>query len=235
MTRQCGSLAPTSSSTTSRRPRGPPGHPGSARTAVLCPDPRASGDRGRTQPADRRQPRRGDGRRLGRGEPGARGAAVHPRRGPVHRRLRLAPPGAGARPGRARKPPLARLRPGRPASTGCEPSSRSRCRSGRPVPGRSTSTATSPVRSPPRHSPRRSPSPTWRWACCVDGQDGAQHGETTPDLDDALAYRLEVYQAQGMVMVDLGVGIDEAMARLRGARVRRRPSPQRCRQGHRRR
>ena len=36
-----------------------------------------------------------------------------------------------------------------------------------------------------------------------------------PDLDDALAPRLEVYQAQGMVMVDLGVGVDEAMARLR--------------------
>jgi hypothetical protein len=50
----------------------------------------------------------------------------------------------------------------------------------------------------------------------VDGQDGAQDGRTTEDLDDALAYRLEVYQAQGMVMVDLGVGIDEAMARLRG-------------------
>jgi hypothetical protein len=50
----------------------------------------------------------------------------------------------------------------------------------------------------------------------LDGQDGAQDGKTTTDLDDALAYRLEVYQAQGMVMVDLGVGIDEAMARLRG-------------------
>lgn len=35
------------------------------------------------------------------------------------------------------------------------------------------------------------------------------------DLDDALAHRLEVYQAQGMVMVDLGVSLDEAMARLR--------------------
>ena len=34
-------------------------------------------------------------------------------------------------------------------------------------------------------------------------------------MDDALANRLEVYQAQGMVMVDLGVGIEEAMARLR--------------------
>ena len=30
-----------------------------------------------------------------------------------------------------------------------------------------------------------------------------------------MANRLEVYQAQGMVMVDLGVGIEEAMARLR--------------------
>ena len=35
------------------------------------------------------------------------------------------------------------------------------------------------------------------------------------DLDNALAHRLEVYQAQGMVMVDLGVSLDEAMARLR--------------------
>jgi hypothetical protein len=50
----------------------------------------------------------------------------------------------------------------------------------------------------------------------VDGQDGAQDGQTIAELDDALAYRLEVYQAQGMVMVDLGVTIDEALARLRG-------------------
>jgi AmiR/NasT family two-component response regulator len=27
---------------------------------------------------------------------------------------------------------------------------------------------------------------------------------------------MEVYQAQGMVMVDLGVGLDEALVRLRG-------------------
>lgn len=50
----------------------------------------------------------------------------------------------------------------------------------------------------------------------VDAQNGAQDGHTSSDLDDALAYRLEVYQAQGMVMVDLGVSINEAMARLRG-------------------
>ena len=31
-----------------------------------------------------------------------------------------------------------------------------------------------------------------------------------------LAHRAEVYQAQGMVMVDLGVTLAEAMARLRG-------------------
>lgn len=53
-------------------------------------------------------------------------------------------------------------------------------------------------------------------ALLVDGQNDAQDGHTSADLDDALAYRLEVYQAQGMVMVDLGVGIDEAMARVRG-------------------
>jgi hypothetical protein len=40
-------------------------------------------------------------------------------------------------------------------------------------------------------------------------------GAAPTELDDALAYRLEVYQAQGMVMVDLGVSLDEALARLR--------------------
>jgi hypothetical protein len=53
-------------------------------------------------------------------------------------------------------------------------------------------------------------------ALLADGQHDAQEGRTHVDLDDALSYRLEVYQAQGMVMVDLGVSIDEAMARLRG-------------------
>lgn len=49
----------------------------------------------------------------------------------------------------------------------------------------------------------------------VDTQSTVGDDITFPDLDDAMANRLEVYQAQGMVMVDLGVGIDEAMARLR--------------------
>ncbi|HEV7148638.1 MAG TPA: GAF and ANTAR domain-containing protein [Pedococcus sp.] len=50
----------------------------------------------------------------------------------------------------------------------------------------------------------------------VGEQHDASEGHTSTDLDDALEYRLEVYQAQGMVMVDLGVSIGEAMARLRG-------------------
>ncbi len=50
----------------------------------------------------------------------------------------------------------------------------------------------------------------------VDGQDGTASTPDGPDLDDVLAHRLEVFQAQGMTMVDLGVSIDEAMARLRG-------------------
>jgi hypothetical protein len=49
----------------------------------------------------------------------------------------------------------------------------------------------------------------------VDEQARAGDPRSSASLDDALANRLEVYQAQGMVMVDLGVGIDEAMARLR--------------------
>ena len=47
-----------------------------------------------------------------------------------------------------------------------------------------------------------------------DTQSAPQVG-VEASLDGALAYRLEVYQAQGMVMVDLGVSLDEAMARLR--------------------
>ncbi|WP_411283972.1 GAF and ANTAR domain-containing protein [Lapillicoccus sp.] len=49
-------------------------------------------------------------------------------------------------------------------------------------------------------------------ALLLDGQNGA----TAAGLDDVLAYRAEVYQAQGMVMIDLGVSLTEAMARLRG-------------------
>ena len=49
----------------------------------------------------------------------------------------------------------------------------------------------------------------------VDGQAQVGDGGSSPDVDDAMATRLEVYQAQGMVMVDLGVGIEEAMVRLR--------------------
>ena len=50
----------------------------------------------------------------------------------------------------------------------------------------------------------------------VDGQEDAAGSRSAPDLDDVLANRLEVYQAQGMLMVDLGVSIEEAAARLRG-------------------
>jgi hypothetical protein len=49
----------------------------------------------------------------------------------------------------------------------------------------------------------------------VDGQARSGDGRPSRHLDDALANRLEVYQAQGIIMVDLGVSIDEAMARLR--------------------
>ncbi|MCW2764299.1 MAG: hypothetical protein JWO11_258 [Nocardioides sp.] len=44
---------------------------------------------------------------------------------------------------------------------------------------------------------------------------GEREGEGVPGLDDALESRLELYQAQGMVMVQLGVGLAEAMSRLR--------------------
>ena len=52
-------------------------------------------------------------------------------------------------------------------------------------------------------------------AALLDGQEGAPDGATPRGIDDALGYRAELYQAQGMVGVQLGIGLDEAMARLR--------------------
>lgn len=47
--------------------------------------------------------------------------------------------------------------------------------------------------------------------------DAHRPGETEslPGLDDVLESRLEIHQAQGMVMIQLGVGLGEAMSRLR--------------------
>jgi hypothetical protein len=49
----------------------------------------------------------------------------------------------------------------------------------------------------------------------LDGQEEAPHGHLADDVDRALDSRVELYQAQGMVMVDLSVSIGDAMARLR--------------------
>ena len=49
----------------------------------------------------------------------------------------------------------------------------------------------------------------------VDGQALVQPGESAGGLDAALEHRHELYQAQGMVMVQLGVDLGEAMVRLR--------------------
>ncbi|MFN8078598.1 MAG: GAF and ANTAR domain-containing protein [Kineosporiaceae bacterium] len=49
----------------------------------------------------------------------------------------------------------------------------------------------------------------------LDGQAGAAPGRTEAGLDQALDSQFVIYQAQGMAMVDLGVGLAEAMARLR--------------------
>jgi ANTAR domain len=49
----------------------------------------------------------------------------------------------------------------------------------------------------------------------VHGQAEASAGEVESDLEGLLALRVEVYQAQGMVMIDLGVTLAEAMALLR--------------------
>jgi len=49
----------------------------------------------------------------------------------------------------------------------------------------------------------------------LEGQEHAGPDRTPPGLDDVLARRFEVYQAQGMLTVQLEVGLEEALARLR--------------------
>ena len=49
----------------------------------------------------------------------------------------------------------------------------------------------------------------------IDGQEEAGDGFTPSGVDSALGSRFEVYQAQGMAMVQLGIPLQDAMARLR--------------------
>jgi hypothetical protein len=49
----------------------------------------------------------------------------------------------------------------------------------------------------------------------LDAQEEAQPGAAASGLDEALAYRFELHQAQGMVMVQLGVSLAAALALLR--------------------
>lgn len=46
-------------------------------------------------------------------------------------------------------------------------------------------------------------------------QDDAPTGSFAPVIDHVVAYRAEIYQASGIVAVQLGIGADEALARLR--------------------
>jgi hypothetical protein len=49
----------------------------------------------------------------------------------------------------------------------------------------------------------------------LDGQSAAPPGTAAAGLDQAMDSRAEVFQAQGMVMVQLGVSISDALARMR--------------------
>lgn len=52
-------------------------------------------------------------------------------------------------------------------------------------------------------------------ATLVDGHDGTSNSETGGWLDDPLGSRAELFQAQGMVMLQVGGSLAEAMARMR--------------------
>jgi GAF domain-containing protein len=49
----------------------------------------------------------------------------------------------------------------------------------------------------------------------LDAQEGAHNDTTADGMRVAMSYRAELFQAQGMVMVQLGVSITEALARIR--------------------
>jgi hypothetical protein len=49
----------------------------------------------------------------------------------------------------------------------------------------------------------------------LNAQQRSNQADGTPALDDALDNRFELYQAQGMVAVQLGIPLDEAMIRIR--------------------
>jgi hypothetical protein len=50
----------------------------------------------------------------------------------------------------------------------------------------------------------------------LDAQRAAEQGAAADGLDEAMAYHFELHQAQGMVMVQLGVSLTAALALLRG-------------------
>jgi hypothetical protein len=56
---------------------------------------------------------------------------------------------------------------------------------------------------------------TFATATLLQGQELAGPDRPPPGLDGALASRFEVHQAQGMLTVQLGVGLEEALVRLR--------------------
>jgi GAF domain/ANTAR domain len=49
----------------------------------------------------------------------------------------------------------------------------------------------------------------------LDAQDEATPGDAADGLDEAMEYRFELHQAQGMIMVQLGVSLTAALALLR--------------------
>jgi GAF domain-containing protein len=53
------------------------------------------------------------------------------------------------------------------------------------------------------------------WATVLDGQVEAGAGALPEGFDEAPGYRAEVFQAQGMIMVQLGVSLAEALLRMR--------------------
>ena len=91
----------------------------------------------------------------------------------------------------------------------------SRCRSGWPASARSTSTVTGSNRCRPDTIDDGQVFAEIALTMLVSDDPGSPSDVGNASLDDLLIPAMHVYQAQGMVMVDLGVSLAEALVRLR--------------------
>ena len=111
--------------------------------------------------------------------------------------------------------PLDRVHPAGAAKRACGRCSGSRCGSARCASGRSTSTGTGPARSSAeQHADALVLADvTARWV--LDAQAGAPDGAVAEELETGADFHFAVHNAAGIVSVQEGISVTEALIRLR--------------------